>query len=107
MIDQMTPLICNAVAVIIRHPILKVNQIIKLPMCHTLYMHMIRISVKLLQKFVYRTAMFSDCFYKTCNELTSVRLLMDIIDTVWWNCNAETFTFIGDFHSTECLHRLL
>lgn len=48
MIDQMAPLICNTITVIIRHPILKVNQIIKFPVCRPFYMYMIRISVKLL-----------------------------------------------------------
>ena len=48
MIDQMASLIRDAVTVIIRHPILKVNQIIKFPVCRLFYMYMIRISVKLL-----------------------------------------------------------
>ena len=48
MIDQMAALIRDAVTVIIRHPILKVNQIIKFPVCRPFYMYMIRISVKLL-----------------------------------------------------------
>ncbi len=48
MVDQMTPLIRNAVTVIIRHSVLKVNQIIKFPVRGTFHMHMIRISVKLL-----------------------------------------------------------
>ena len=106
MIDQMAALIRDAVTVIIRHPILKVNQIIKFPVCRPFYMYMIRISVKLLSKLVYRAAMFSDCFYKTGNELTSVRVFMHIIDTARRNCNTETFTFIGDFHPAKCLHRL-
>ena len=48
MIDQMAALIRDAVTVIIRHPILKVNQIIKFPVCRPFYMYMVRISVKLL-----------------------------------------------------------
>lgn len=41
MIDQMAALIRDAVTVIIRHPILKVNQIIKFPVCRPFYMYMI------------------------------------------------------------------
>ena len=48
MIDQMTPLICNTITVIIRHTILKIDQIIKFPMTCTFYMHTIRILMELL-----------------------------------------------------------
>lgn len=41
MIDQMASLIRDAVTVIIRHPIFKINQVIKFPVCRPFYMYMI------------------------------------------------------------------
>jgi hypothetical protein len=102
-IDDMTALVCQAIAKFIRLAILKVDQVIKLSMGDPLYMYAVRIFSKLREHIVDRHAVSRYGMNKIIEEAFVLRVRMDVLRSLRRQVETEPLSLIRDRHCSEFL----